>query len=55
MQGKTIAEAAESLGMEPKQFVRLLEGQWKPSKEICRRLGLKVVYAIADQPAAAGK
>lgn len=52
MQGKTIAEAAECLGLVPEQFVRLLEGQWRPSKEICRRMRLKVVYAIANQTAA---
>jgi hypothetical protein len=49
-QGMTIAEAAESLGLPPNQFVRLLEGQWRPSKEICRRMGLKVVYALAERP-----
>jgi hypothetical protein len=49
MEGKTIPEAAECLGLPPNQFVRLLEGQWRPSKEICRRMGLKIVYAISDQ------
>ena len=52
MQGKTIAEAAECLGMAPKQFVRLLNGEWRPSKEICRKMGLKVVYAVTGTVAA---
>jgi hypothetical protein len=47
MQGKTIGEAAACFGLQPNQFVRLLEGQWRPSKEICRRMGLKIVYAIS--------
>jgi hypothetical protein len=49
-QGKTITQASELLGIPANQFIRLLDGQWRPSKEICRRMGLKVVYAIGDDP-----
>jgi hypothetical protein len=52
LQGKTIAEAADLLGLPADQFVRLLEGQWRPSKEICRKMGLRVVYAVTDTAAA---
>jgi len=48
MQGRTVGEAAAILEIPVDQFVRLLEGQWKPSKDICRRMGLRPVYAIAD-------
>jgi hypothetical protein len=49
MQGMTVEEAAKSLGLPPNQFARLLKGAWRPSKEICRRMGLKLVYAIAER------
>jgi hypothetical protein len=48
MQGRTVGEAAAILEIPVDQFVRLLEGQWKPSKEICRRMGLRPVYAICE-------
>ena len=49
MQGMTIEDAAASLELPPNQFMRLLKGTWRPSKEICRRMGLKLVYAIAKR------
>jgi len=49
MQGKTVGEAAAMLEIPVEQFIRLLEGQWKPSKEICRRMGLKPVYAVSER------
>src|SRR5215831_1503637 len=48
MQGKTVGEAAALLEIPIEQFIRLLEGQWKPSKQICRRMGLKPIYAVSD-------
>ena len=48
MQGMTVGEAAAALEIPVEQFIRLLEGQWKPSKEICRRMGLKPVYAVSE-------
>jgi hypothetical protein len=50
MRGQSVAEVAEFFGIKPADVIRILEGTWRPSKEICRRMGLKVVYAIADQP-----
>jgi hypothetical protein len=50
LQGKSIAEAAEFLGIPPKDLNRLLAGQWRPTKGICRKMGLKVVYALAEPP-----
>ena len=50
MQGKSILEVAEFFGIPPEQVIRLLAGEWKPSKEICRKMGLKVVYALTAQP-----
>jgi hypothetical protein len=52
LQGKSVAEAAEFLGVPPKDVNRLLAGHWRPTKGICKKMGLKVVYAMTDQPAA---
>jgi hypothetical protein len=52
LQGKSVAEAAEVLGIPPKDVNRLLAGHWRPTKGICRKMGLKVVYALAEQPGA---
>jgi hypothetical protein len=54
LQGRSVVEVAEYLGIRPGDVHRLLQGQWRPSKEICRRMGLRVVYAITDDSAAAG-
>lgn len=50
LQGKSVAEAAEFLGVRPDAVTRLLAGQWRPSKAICEKMGLKVVYALTEQP-----
>jgi len=50
LQGKSVAEVAEYLGVPPKDVNRLLAGQWRPTKGICRKMGLKVVYALTEQP-----
>ena len=50
LQGKSVAEAAEYLGVRPDALNRLLVGQWRPSKAICEKMGLKVVYALTEQP-----
>ena len=55
MQGKTVLEVAEILGVTPEQVIRLLAGQWRPSKDVCRRMGLKIVYAISGSQLAAKK
>lgn len=52
LQGKSVAEAAEVLGIPPKDVNRLLAGHWRPTKGICRKMGLKVVYALAEPPGA---
>ena len=52
LQGKSIAEVAEYLGIPPKDVNRLLAGQWRPTKGICKKMGLKVVYALTEQPGA---
>jgi hypothetical protein len=48
LQGKSVAEVAEYLGILPKDVNRLLAGQWRPTKGICRKMGLKVVYALSE-------
>lgn len=48
MQGRTVAQVAEHLGIRANDVIRMLEGSWRPSKEICRRMGIKTVYAIAE-------
>ena len=50
MQGKSIAETAEILGVLPDVVNRLLAGHWKPSKSICEKMGLKVVYTLPESP-----
>lgn len=50
LQGKSVAEVAEYLGVPPEQVNRLLAGHWRPTKGICRKMGLKVVYALSEQP-----
>jgi hypothetical protein len=52
LQGKSVAEVAEYLGIPAKDLNRLLAGHWRPTKGICRRMGLKVVYALTEQPRA---
>lgn len=49
LQGKSVAEAAEYLGIPPKDVNRLLAGHWRPTKGICKKMGLKVVYALSEQ------
>jgi helix-turn-helix protein len=48
LQGKSVAEVAEYLGVPPEQVNRLLAGHWRPTKGICKRMGLKVVYALVE-------
>ncbi len=50
LQGKSVAEVAEYLGIPPKDVNRLLAGHWRPTKGICKKMGLKVVYAPVDSP-----
>ena len=50
MQGQSVAEVAEYLGISPKDVNRLLAGHWRPAKGICRKIGLEAVYALAEQP-----
>lgn len=52
LQGKTVTEAADFLGIRPGDVNRLLAGQWRPSKAICNRMGLKMVYALTEPPRA---
>lgn len=52
LQGKSVAEAAEFLGVRPDAVIRLLAGEWRPSKAICNKMGLKVVYALTEPPRA---
>lgn len=54
MQGRTVAQVAEHFGIRARDVIRMLEGSWRPSKEICRRLGIRTVYAIAETPASGG-
>ncbi len=49
-----MAEVAQFLGVPPKDVNRLLAGQWRPTKGIMRKMGLKVVYALTEQPGADG-
>ncbi len=46
LQGCTVDEVAQRLEIAPEHVQKLLEGQWRPSKAICKKMGLKAVYAI---------
>lgn len=48
MDGKTLPEVAAELEVPLKDFLRLLNGDWRPGKRVCKKLRLKVVYAIDD-------
>ena len=50
MQGKTVEEAAKALGIKVPELVQILDRRWRPSKLVCERLGLKVVYALPTEP-----
>jgi hypothetical protein len=45
-EGSTIAELAAVLGVPESHAPRFLSGQWRPTKAMCKRLGLKTVYAV---------
>jgi hypothetical protein len=50
MQGKTIAEASAILGIPEEHFIRLLEGQWKPSRGLMSSDGFEArVRGFWDQ------
>jgi hypothetical protein len=51
MQGQTIEQAAAQLQVSPQFVERIVEGTWRPSEAICKKMGLKVVYAISEPPA----
>jgi hypothetical protein len=53
LQGQSVGDVAEFLGIKPGDVNRLLAGQWRPSKTILDRMGMKVVYALPEQKAPA--
>ena len=48
-EGLTVTDVAEFLEITPEQLVQMLEGLWAPTKAICKKLGLKTVYAMPRQ------
>jgi hypothetical protein len=48
LQGQTIREAAESLGIDCDVLVRVLEGSWRPPKSLRERLGLRIAYVVPE-------
>lgn len=48
LQGQSVGDVAVFLGIKPSDVNRLLAGQWRPSKSILARMGLKVVYVLAE-------
>jgi hypothetical protein len=51
LQGQSVVEAAGRLGVKASDLVRMLDGTWKPTKDVCQKLGLTMVYAITEAPA----
>ena len=48
-QGKSVGEVSDILNIAPEHVVKLLAGEWKPTKDICRKMGLKVAYALIEK------
>jgi hypothetical protein len=46
LQGQTIREAADSLGIDCDVLVRVLDGSWRPPKSLRERLGLRIAYIV---------
>ena len=46
-QGRTVEQAADYLNIPFEQMQLMLEGRWRPTKAICKRLGLKVAYTLS--------
>ena len=47
-QGKSVGEVAAILNIAPEHLVKLLAGEWKPTKGICRKMGLKLAYVLNE-------
>jgi plasmid maintenance system antidote protein VapI len=45
--GKTLGEVAMVLDVSEHEVQRLLDGRWRPGKEICEKLGVMIVYAVS--------
>ena|ERR1035441_1212324 len=48
LEGRTVTEAASLLEISPVHVRKLLDGHWRPSRQLCRKLGLKTVYTVGQ-------
>jgi hypothetical protein len=48
MRGKTVDEVAGLLDVPAEHVLKLLGGEWRPTKAICKKMGLRMVYAVTD-------
>ena len=46
MEGKTIGQVTAHLGVSENYLAKMLEGKWRPTKAVCRRLGLRIAYVV---------
>ena len=46
--GRTVGEVAALLDVSEHEVQRLLDGRWRPGKNICDKLGVMIVYAIPE-------
>ena len=48
-EGCTVADVAKLLDVDEQVVVNVLEGLWRPTKDMVLKLGLKTVYAISGE------
>jgi hypothetical protein len=46
MSGSSVAEAARLLGVSDEFLIEVLEGHWRPNRQLRKNLGLRTVYAV---------
>lgn len=49
-EGWTVEELAAEFDVPSEQVRKWISGEWGPDKQICRKLGLRVVYALEESP-----
>lgn len=54
-QGCTVTDVAEFLEIAPEHVIQMLNGLWRPTKDICKRMGLTTVYTIPARQGTASK
>jgi hypothetical protein len=48
MSGSSVSESARLLGVSDEYLIEVLEGRWRPNRQLRKKLGLRTVYAIME-------